>query len=351
MVEHFYGERIVLRPYRRQDAAVFQAAIAESRAHLRPWEWFGDAFHTIEQAEDWIIRRQVAWMLRDSFTYGIWHRTSGRLLGNVELVAKQWRLPWFMLAYWIRKSEEGNGYITEAMRLLTDYAFDTLHAQRVELNIHAMNQRSVAVAERLGFHLDGRLRNTEMENDGAMVDNLSYALTPTDPRWAKQPGLVIAEWDEGHPDWAHLLAVIAQMGQQDWVNARFPWHRTSHLLVATQGSIVVGFLCLVTQEIGVDDDLPPTLFQGEALIEGKVMAFGVIEAYRRQGIGRALQAAALQLAKRLGCYQLRSHSSGDNTANHQLKLAMGFALHRIERGDDHRGAYFIMPLQPDGNET
>ena len=51
-----------------------------------------------------------------------------------------------------------------------------------------------------------------------------------------------------------------------------------------------------------------------------------------------------RLAQRLGCYQLRSHSSGDNTANHQLKLAMGFALHRIERGDDQRGAYFIMPL-------
>jgi ribosomal-protein-serine acetyltransferase len=341
------GERIVLRPYRLADAAAFQAAIEESREHLRPWEWFGDAFHTIEQTQDWIIRRHAAWLLRDSFTCGIWQRATGRLLGNIELRVKEWRLPWFMLAYWVRKSAAGNGYVSEAVRLLTDYAFDGLGAKRVELGIDAKNQRSIAVAERLGFHLEGRLRSTGMENDGELVDNLCYSLTAADSRWAKRPMLTIAEWDDRHPGWPSLLTIIEQVGQQDWVNAHFPWHRTSHLLVATKGDIVVGFLRLVTQEIGGDDDLPPTIFQGEALLEGKVMAFGVVETYRRQGIGRALQEAALRLAQRLGCYQLRSHSSGDNMANHRLKLAMGFAIHRIVRGSDQRGAYFIMPLQLD----
>jgi GNAT superfamily N-acetyltransferase len=75
-----------------------------------------------------------------------------------------------------------------------------------------------------------------------------------------------------------------------------------------------------------------------------VMAFAVVETHRRQGIGRALQTEALRLAQRLGCHQLRSHSSGSNVANHQLKLAMGFAIHRIVRGDDHQGAYFTKPL-------
>lgn len=347
--DQLYGERIVLRPYRLADAAAFQAAIEESRDHLRPWEWFGDAFHSIEQTQDWIIRRHVAWLLRDSFTCGIWQRETGRLLGNIELAVKQWRLPWFMIAYWVRKSEAGNGYVSEAVRVLTDYAFDSLGAKRVELGIDARNQRSVAVAERLGFHLDGRLRNTELESNGELVDNLCYSLTPADPRWPKQPGLAIAEWDDSQPNWSSLLPVIEGLGQDDWVNARFPWQRTSHMLVATQGCTVVGFLRLVTQEVGADDELPPTICNGAALFEGKVMAFGVVETHRRQGIGRALQEEALRLAKRLGCHQLRSHSSGDNTANHQLKLAMGFAIHRVERGEDRRGAYFMMPLHPDGS--
>ncbi len=347
--DQLYGERIILRPYRLQDAVAFQAAIEESRDHLRPWEWFGDAFHTVDQTQDWIIRRHVAWLLRDSFTCGIWHRTNGQLLGNIDLVVKQWRLPWFMIAYWLRKSAEGNGYVAEAVRLLTDYAFDTLNAKRVELAIDARNKRSVAVAERLGFHLDGRLRNTEMENDGELVHNLVYSLTPDDPRWPKVPTLEIAEWDETHPQWSQLLTVVDEAKQTDWVNAYFDWHQRSHLLVATQGGAVVGFLRLVTQLIGADEDLPPSLLKGKPLLEGKVMAFAVVETHRRQGIGRALQTTAITLAKRLGCMQLRSHSSGDNIENHQLKLSMGFAIHRIERGDDQRGAYFILPLHPAGS--
>ncbi|MEZ4726791.1 MAG: GNAT family N-acetyltransferase [Caldilineaceae bacterium] len=347
--DQLYGERIILRPYRLPDAAAFQAAIVESRDHLRPWEWFGDAFHTLEQTQDWIIRRQVAWLLRDSFTCGIWQRATGRLLGNIELAVKQWWLPWFTIAYWVRQSEACQGYVSEAVRLLTDYAFEELGAKRVELNIAANNVRSIAVAERLGFHLDGRLRNVERENDGELVDQLCYSLTPEDLRWSQAARFRIAEWDDSHPAWSHLLSVIEQAGQHNWVNARYPWHRTSHLLVATQGSTIVGFLRLVTQAIGADEELPPTLLDGEGLIEGKVMAFGVGEAHRRQGIGRALQEAALGLAQRLGCYQLRSHSSGSNPANHQLKLSMGFAIQRIIRGEDRQGAYFIMPLQWDGN--
>jgi len=347
--DQLYGERIILRPYRLPDAAAFQAAIEESREHLRPWEWFGDAFHTIEQTQDWIIRRQSAWLLRDSFTCGIWQRATGRLLGNIELAVKQGWLPWFTIAYWVRQSEAGKGYVSEAVRLLTDYAFDEWAAKRVELNIAAKNERSIALAERLGFQLDGRLRNVEMENDGELVDQLCYSLTPEDPRWSPAARFRIGEWDDSHPAWSHLLAVIAQAGQSHWVNARFPWHRTSHMLVATQGSTVAGFLRLVTQAIGADEELSPTLLNGEVLIEGKVMAFGVVEAHRRQGIGRALQEAALRLAQRLGCYQLRSHSSSSNTANHQLKLSMGFGIQRIIRGEDRQGAYFIMPLPLDGS--
>jgi GNAT superfamily N-acetyltransferase len=157
--------------------------------------------------------------------------------------------------------------------------------------------------------------------------------------------LRIEEWPPSHPRWARLQAVTDAVGQTKWANVHFDWHQSHHLLVATKGGVIVGFLHLVTQDIGADDELPPTLFHGQPLLEGKVMAFAVVEGYRRQGIGQALQVAALRLAKARNCYQLRSYSSGDKSANHQLKLAMGFALHRTVRGDDRQGGYFIMPLQ------
>ena len=66
---------------------------------------------------------------------------------------------------------------------------------------------------------------------------------------------------------------------------------------------------------------------GEPLRETFVNTFAVDETHRRQGCGRALQVAALDLTRDLGCYQMRSWSSLDKTANYALKISLGFAAH------------------------
>jgi len=176
---------VLLRPYRQDDAEALQEALAESREHLRPWESFADAFQTVEEARDWIIRGTASWMLRDRCSMGMWDRRTGRYLGGLEIWPRGphgWSIPAFKLAYWVRQSEQGHGYVTEGLRLLTEYAFESLGAQRVELGIDAKNARSVAVAQRCGFVLEGTLRHTGIELDGTMVDNLIFALIPSDPR-------------------------------------------------------------------------------------------------------------------------------------------------------------------------
>lgn len=156
--------------------------------------------------------------------------------------------------------------------------------------------------------------------------------------------LVIEEWDPSHPRWPELLALIEAQGQHDWVIFLGDWHLSSHLLVARRDEVLVGFLRFVVQEIGPDADCPPIMLDGGALTEAKVLAFAVDTAHQRRGIGRALQIAGIQRARALGCYQVRSHSSGDNTANHRLKLAMGFGVHPIVRGQVTSGVYFVLPL-------
>lgn len=185
MAEVLQGERVLMRRYARGDAPALQEAIVESREQLRPWESFGDAFQTLAETEDWIIRRTASWLLRERFAWGLWQRQRGRFLGQLELWPRGpdgWAIPAVTLAYWVRQAEVGHGYATEGVRLLTAYAFEALGAQRVELGIDAKNARSVAVARRCGFVLEGRLRHTGIEADGTLVDNLVFALVPTDPR-------------------------------------------------------------------------------------------------------------------------------------------------------------------------
>ena len=81
------------------------------------------------------------------------------------------------------------------------------------------------------------------------------------------------------------------------------------------------------------------------LAAAKVLAFGVLPAHRKVGIGRRLLDAALARATELDCHQLRSQRAGNNPKNHALKLEMGFAVHPILRGEDTGGVYFVMPLR------
>ncbi|GAB4569276.1 MAG: hypothetical protein Kow0077_01530 [Anaerolineae bacterium] len=84
---------------------------------------------------------------------------------------------------------------------------------------------------------------------------------------------------------------------------------------------------------------------GSPLLEMFVLTFGVEEALRRRGFGRALQLAAIELARGEGCYQLRSWSSQDKPANYALKISLGFAVHpAIETtldGTKISGVYFV----------
>ncbi|MCB0189788.1 MAG: hypothetical protein KDE31_36200 [Caldilineaceae bacterium] len=87
--------------------------------------------------------------------------------------------------------------------------------------------------------------------------------------------LRIEAWSPTHPRWAQLQAVTDAVGQTKWANIHFDWHQSHHLLVALRGGGVIGFLHLVMQSIGADDELPPTRLHGQPLLEGKVMAFAV----------------------------------------------------------------------------
>lgn len=154
----------------------------------------------------------------------------------------------------------------------------------------------------------------------------------------------IEEWDDAHPQLPVLMDLIQRLGQWDWATFRADWHRTSHLLVARRGETLVGFLRFVIQPIGPDMDCPPVRYHGADLLEAKVLGFAVEKPYQRHGVGRQLQEALIEQARLHGCHQIRSHSSGDNLANHRLKLSLGYGVHPIVRGDDRRGVYFILPL-------
>lgn len=59
------------------------------------------------------------------------------------------------VGYWVGQEFAGHGYMTEAFRLVLDFAFHDLRLHRLEANIRPDNPASLALARRLGFRREG----------------------------------------------------------------------------------------------------------------------------------------------------------------------------------------------------
>ncbi len=177
------GKRVLVRPYREGDAEAVFEAVTESREHVLPWLPWATQYEMLDDARHFIARCQSAWILRDDLTVGLWDAATGRYVGGSGLHPRDWEVPSFEIGYWVRATDQGRGYVTEAVKLLADYAFDTYGARRVSIHCDARNERSAAVARRLGFVQEARLRNAAVAYDGVLRDTLIFSLVPGDPRW------------------------------------------------------------------------------------------------------------------------------------------------------------------------
>ncbi len=65
----------------------------------------------------------------------------------------------------------GNGYGTDAMRLMLRYAFNELNLRRVGLLVFEYNARAIRSYQKAGFTLEGRVRGA-MQRDGQRWDFL-----------------------------------------------------------------------------------------------------------------------------------------------------------------------------------
>ena len=83
------------------------------------------------------------------------------------------------IGYWISSTFAERGYATRAARLVTMHCLDRgLH--RIEINVAIDNHPSRAIAERLGFALEGVARCAEWI-DGRAIDHAVYALVRPTP--------------------------------------------------------------------------------------------------------------------------------------------------------------------------
>lgn len=150
------SDEIKLRPYAAADAEEIFAAVMGNYEHLRPFLHWVVPEYSLEGVREFIAVSQKNREERINEGYGIFDKS--KLVGAIGFVNFSWDSKRTEIGYWIAKDFSGKGIITKSCRTLINYAFDELEMNRIEIRCATENVRSRAIPERLGFQLEGILR-------------------------------------------------------------------------------------------------------------------------------------------------------------------------------------------------
>ena len=168
--------RLLLRNTLPGDGPEINRAIRDSFNELTKWMLWAKEIPTVEESEIFARQSHAKWHLREDITLPIFDSAGKIQMGATGLHRMNWSIPSFEIGYWVRSPYAGQGYITEAVNALTRYAFDVLHAKRIEIRCDADNTKSAKIPERLGFQLDGRLPNSDLKcHDEGVRDTLIFS--------------------------------------------------------------------------------------------------------------------------------------------------------------------------------
>ena len=152
-----HSKRLILRKHKTRDAVAMFAALDGDRARLGKFLSFVAVTKNLQDQRKFIQSCITKWRRHDGFDFGIYRKSDGVFMGNIGVHSIHWPHQCCELGYWIAASHEGQGFVSEAVKTLTKVCFAAgLH--RVEIRCEPSNKRSVAVAERCGFKLEGHLR-------------------------------------------------------------------------------------------------------------------------------------------------------------------------------------------------
>ena len=162
----WYDEAGMTGPAGAHGAPMFPALLRGPGFLLRPWRvedarWYVESrdeeiFRWTEERRDLTLKDAEAGIRQankdpNAVCLAIVDSTSGELLGNIALAFRENNRVSAEIMYWLAPQARGRGLATDAVKLLSAWAFEVLGLERLTLKTRRGNRRSEVVAERAGF--------------------------------------------------------------------------------------------------------------------------------------------------------------------------------------------------------
>ncbi len=187
--------RLIVRCLSPEDALRRKEAVDSSGEHLE--EMFPrtpEGPMPLETHVAHIRRLRGMFDLSQDRGYGIFEPDTGRMLGETGLL-KRAGIDALEISYWFRRDATGRGLATEAASTMVKVAFEFDKVKRMDLMCSPENERSAAMARRLGFTLEGRLRDRQLAPHHTRGDLLCFTLLSTEYPQTRASQLSLEAYD------------------------------------------------------------------------------------------------------------------------------------------------------------
>ena len=172
----FETARLRMRMPMPGDGKTVYEAISASINELKPWMGFAQNDQSVNVSEINTREAHIRFLKREKLRMLVFLKDTNQFVGSSGLHNIDWDVRKFEIGYWGDTRLSGKGYMTEAIAGLTEFTFSELHANRVQIQCDARNVKSRAIPERLGYELEGILRNEDVSVDGRELrDTCMYA--------------------------------------------------------------------------------------------------------------------------------------------------------------------------------
>ena len=173
---HLETLRLIIRPYQEADALSLKNGIDESLNSLKefmPWALYEPeaVIHKERRIERW---NQDILDDKD-YTLGIFNKTNQEFIGSTGLHSRS-KHGVYEIGYWVHQAFQGQGYITEAAQALTNFAFEHLQAEKLEIRCGVHNVKSAQIPQRLGYTLEYTYRTLEKNKEGKRLKHQVWCL-------------------------------------------------------------------------------------------------------------------------------------------------------------------------------
>ncbi len=182
MVSIIVDRDVQLRSFTSADAEALFETIEASRSHLRPWMKWVDHTTKLEEVHQFIQRGQTRLNQQTGIELGIFRHQ--QILGGIGMHDWDHTIKKAQIGYWIRPPYQGQGLMYRCSVRFINFLFEKPGLNKIEIHFMKSNLRSAALARRLGFQVEGLIRQSYAIH-GRLEDIVITGLLKTE--WKQEP--------------------------------------------------------------------------------------------------------------------------------------------------------------------